>query len=127
MSSPKNEYTLAEMDPERILPRHLHFRDTTCWKKDVHTMSILLEKFQEDPPGRRTSDVFRQNPRIRPCSAIPREQRTHFRHWLINTHNIHDYNYSVTGYGAQTRVTWAVTTSEVQCDATFRGGNTGEA
>ena len=33
-----------------------------------------------------------------------REQRTHFRHWLINTHNIHDYNYSVTGYGAQTRV-----------------------
>ena len=65
-------------------------------------MSILLEKFQEDPPGRRTSDLFRQNPPIRPCSAIPREQRTHFRHWLINAHNIHDYNYSVTGYGAQT-------------------------
>jgi hypothetical protein len=78
------------------------FETPLAGKRDVHTMSILLDKFQEDPPGRRTSDVFCQNPRIRPCSAIPREQRTHFRHRLINTHNISRCNDSVTGYGAQT-------------------------
>ena len=88
------------MDANCILPRHLHFRDTTGWNNDVHTMSILLEKCQEGPPGQRTSVVFRQNPHIRP--RLPREHRSHFMHLLIERHNIHEYNYSVTWYGAQT-------------------------
>ena len=36
MTSQKIEYTHAEMDPDRILPRRLHFWDTTVWNKDVY-------------------------------------------------------------------------------------------
>ena len=46
-----------------------------CYK-DGHTMSILLKKCQEDPQARRTSLLFRPNPRI--------------------IHNLYECNWSVT-------------------------------
>ena len=71
MATSENQDTVEETDPESILPGHGRSWDTTLWKKEGHSMSILSRKCQESPFSPSSSLVDFHSLRIGRSHAIP--------------------------------------------------------
>ena len=67
----ENQDTVEETDPKLILPGHGYFPETTLWKGEGRSMSILKRKCQESLYSPSSSLVVFHFPRIGSPHAIP--------------------------------------------------------